>query len=250
MFRNIICTVFCLLLISACNKNNDDDSGVLSVYRGMSEQQLYDNSFDAVNSADYSSAIKRLEALDTLYPFSRHAKQTQLYLIYSYFKSSDYAQCAAASERFIHIYPRDNNVDYAYYMKGVANFEQQRGTFARLFNIDDAWRDPGTQLSSYNDFSLVIKKFPKSRYYSDSVKRMIYLRNQFAQRELHIANFYMERKRYVAALERANYLIKNYSQSPQAKKALYLSKRINNLLSLKQASKDVTKVIKDTYSKV
>lgn len=248
IFKKIIYAVFCILIISSCSKNYDDD-GDLKIYREMSEQQLYDKALDAVQTADYSSAIKRLEALDTLYPFSPHAKQTQLYLIFSYFKTSDYAQAAAASMRYIHLYPRDRHVDYAYYMKGVANFEQQRGTFARIFNLDNAWRDPGTQLSSYQDFLAVTNKFPHSRYYSDSLKRMIYLRNQFAQRELHIANFYMERKRYVAALERAKYVIKHYSQAPQAKKALVLSKRINTILHLTSAAVDDEKVLSDTFNK-
>ncbi len=248
MFRKFIYATFCILLICSCSKTYEDD-GDLKIYRSMSEQQLYDNALEAVKTVDYSSAIKRLEAVDALYPFSPHAKQTQLYLIYSYFKTSDYAQSAAASTRFIHLYPRDKNVDYAYYMKGVANFEQQRGTFARIFNLDNAWRDPGTQLSSYHDFLSVINRFPDSRYYSDSLKRMIYLRNQFAQRELHIANFYMERKRYVAALERAKYVIKHYSQAAQSKKALVLSKRINTILHLTNAAQDDSKVLSDTFNK-
>jgi outer membrane protein assembly factor BamD len=133
-------------------------------------------------------------------------------------------------------------------MKGVANFEQQRGTFAKVFNLDAAWRSPGTQLASYDDFVTFVKRFPKSRYYSDSLKRMIFLRNQFAQRELHIANFYMERKRYVAALGRARYVIKHYSQAPQAKEALILSEKINQILSFKRSAGDDRKVLKDTYA--
>ena len=224
MIKKIVYATLCLLLISACSKNTGDDEA-LAIYQGMSEQTLYAKSLDAVKDKDFSSAIKRLEALDTLFPFSPHAQQSQLYLIYAYFENEEYGLSSAASERYIHLYPRDKNVDYAYYMKGVANFEQQRGSFARVLKLDASWRDPGTQLMSYNDFSTVTKKFPKSRFYSDSLKRMIYLRNQFAQKELHIANFYMKRKRYVAALERAHYVLKHYSQAPQAKKALVLSEK-------------------------
>lgn len=246
MCKKIIPLLVCLLFICACSKNTDDDE-VLTAYRSMSEPKLYDYALAALKSDDYASAVKRIEALDIMYPFSPHAKQTQLYLIFAYFKNSDYAQSAATAERFIHLYPRDKDVDYAYYMKGVANFEQQRGTLARLFQLDDSWRDPGTQLAAYQDFLSLVNRFPESRYYADSLKRMIYLRNQFAQRELHIANFYMERKRYVAALERAQYLLRHYSQAPQAKKALQLAKVANQKLHLNQAAADDQKVFNDTY---
>ncbi len=246
MLKKVTCLVLGLFLLFGCTKNTTDDDAT-TVYRGMSEQQLYDHAVEAVQTADYSSAIKRFEAVDTLFPFSPHAKQTGLFLLYSYFMQGDYAQSAATAERYIHLFPRDKNVDYAYYMRGVANFEQQRGTFAKMFHRDPAWRDPGTQQASYQDFSALVKRFPQSRYYKDSLKRMIYLRNQFAQRELHIANFYMERKRYVAALTRANYLLKHYAQAPQAKQALDLAKQINSLLRLKDATKDNETILKDTF---
>lgn len=244
-----MCGILCLLLMSACSKNDEGDEA-LEMYRGMSEQRLYNDSIAAMKEKDYASAIKRFDAFDTLFPFSNHSRSAQLYLIYAYFKNSDFALSAASSERYIHLYPRDPNVDYAYYMRGVANFEQQRGTFAKVFKLDDSWRDPGTQLASYYDFLELTKRFPKSRFYSDSLKRIIYLRNQFAKKELHIANFYMKRKRYVAALERARYVVKHYGQSPQAQKALVLSKKINTLLQLNRAAKDDQRVINDTYEKV
>ena len=247
MFKKLCILLFMILMV-ACSKNTEDEE-VLSVYRDKTEPQLYDYALEALRNNDYSSAVKRIEAMDTLYPFSPHSKQLQLYLIFAYFKNSDYAQGAAAAERFIHLYPRDQHVDYAYYMRGVSNFEQERGTFAKLFNLDSAWRDPGSQLQAYKDFEELTKRFPYSRYYADSLKRMIYLRNQFAQRELHIANFYMERKRYVAALERANYLIRNYGQAPQAQKALQLAKKANQALHLNQAASNDQKVLNDTYSK-
>ena len=236
------------MLLTACMKKTDDDAQVLSAYRGMKEQQLYDYGVAAIRDEDYANAIKRFEALDTLYPFSEHIKQAQLFLIFAHFKMSDYAQAAASAGRFIHVYPRDKDVDYAYYMRGVANFEQERGTFAKFFNLDPAWRDPGTQANAYQDFVELTRLFPNSKYYSDAIKRMTYLRNQFAQRELHVANYYFKRGRYVAALERAKYVIKHYQQAPQAKDALQLAKKVNSILHLNQATSDDNTVLKATYS--
>lgn len=242
-----LCYVAVCLGVVGCTKGFNEDEESLRLYRGIKEPALYKQAIEAVRASDYSSAIQRLEALNVMHPFSPHAKQAQLYLISSYFENNDFAQAAASAERFIHLYPRDKNVDYAYYMRGTANFEQQRGTFARLFNIDPAWRDAGSQWQSFNDFKQLVERFPKSRYRDDSLQRMVYLRNQFAQHELHLANFYFQRKQYVAALSRATNVIRIYNHSPQAKTALVLSKKINERLHLSQAVRDIQQVEKHTY---
>lgn len=247
MLRKVFYGLICLLLLSGCSKGSRDND-VVSIYQDTPEPELYQKAMAAFKEGDYSSAIKRFEAFDTLYPFSAQAKPAQLYLINAYYENGNYGMSAAAAQSYVHMYPRDNNVDYAYYMKGVANFEQPRGTFAKVFKVDSAWRDPGTQLTAYHDFETFTKRFPRSRYYSDSLKRMIFLRNQFAQKELHVAKYYLDRKRYVAALERANYVIKHYSQASQAKKALQLSAKINRILKFNQSAVDARKVIKDTYA--
>jgi outer membrane protein assembly factor BamD len=236
-----------VLLLCSCSKSFDGDDD-LKAYRGMSEQQLFEAAKKYLASKDYDGAIKRIEAMDTLYPFSRYSKQAHIDLIYAYFNNEDYVQASATADRFIHLYPRDKDVDYAYYMRGVANFEQKRGTFAKILRMDVAWRDPGTQWQSYKDFLQLVKRYPNSRYYKDSVKRLTYLRNQFAKRELNIAEFYMNRKLYVAALNRANYVIRHYGQSPQAKKALVITQKINKTLNLKQGEVDAAKVFHESYS--
>ena len=161
MVKRLLCGLCCFLLLISCSKNTEEDDA-LEMYKGMSDQKLYQNALSAIKETDYSSAIKRFEAFETLFPFSVNAQKSELYLIYAYFKNSDYALSAAAAERYIHLHPREKHVDYAYYMKGVANFEQERGTFAKAFKLDDSWRDPGTQLTSYHDFSVWLNAFLKA----------------------------------------------------------------------------------------
>lgn len=234
--------------LSACTwwgKGEEDDSN--SVYRGMTAQQLFDDAEQAMRKGQYESAAKRFEALESMYPFSDHAEQAQKDLIYAYYKKGDYPSTAATAERFIHLYPRSRHVDYAYYMKGLANFEQSRGTFANFLPLDESWRDPGTQSQAYSDFATLVQKFPDSRYKPNALQRMIYLRNMFAQRELNTSKYYYERKMYVAAAERASYLVKNYQQAPSSKEALVLLYNSNLKLGLKRAAEDAALVYQNTY---
>ncbi len=244
----VVLIVGLLLSLSACNKWwAKDDNEENNPYQGMTAKQLYAESQKAMSKEQYSAAIKRLEALETMYPFNDYAEQAEIDLIHAYYKKGDYASTAATAERFIHLYPRAKRVDYAYYIKGLANFQQTRGTMANVLSLDESWRDPGTQSQAYSDFATLIEKFPNSRYKPNALQRMIYLRNLFAQRELNTANYYYEHKMYVAAAERANYLIQTYPQAASAQKALSVIYHANMQLGLKKAADDALAVYQATY---
>lgn len=236
-----------LFSLTACTKwwgKSDDD---YNPYQGMTAKQLFTESQQALAKEQYDGAAKRLEALESMYPFSDYAEKAQMDLIYAYYQKKDYPSAAATAERFIHLYPRAQRVDYAYYMKGLANFQQTRGTMAEILPLDESWRDPGTQSQAYSDFATLVQKFPESRYKANSLQRMIYLRNMFAQRELNTANYYYQRKMYVAAAERASYLVKNYPQAPSAQQALTIMYHANKALGLKKAAADTLAVYQATY---
>lgn len=224
-------------------KPEEDDTP----FKGQSAKQLYQDAKKAMKDHDYTGAIKRLEAMETMYPFHDDAEDAELALIYAYYEKEDYLSAGAASERFIHLYPRAKHVDYAYYIKAMSNFHQTRGPVATLLPLDQSWRDPGSQSQAYSDFATLVQRFPNSRYKADSEKHMIYLRNMFAQSELNVSKYYYERKRYVAAVERANYLIQTYPQAPSVQEALVMLYHGNKALGLTDAAKDAEKVYKDTY---
>lgn len=233
--------------LSACKWWGGGDDEDNNPFQGMTAKQLFTEAQKSLAKEQYDSAAKRLEALESMYPFSDYAEKAQMDLIYAYYKKPDYPSAAATAERFIHLYPRAKNVDYAYYMKALANFQQVRGTFANLLPLDESWRDPGTQSQAYADFATLIQKFPESRYKANSLQRMIYLRNMFAQRELNTSKYYFERKVYVAAAERASYLAKNYPQAPSAQEALVILYKSNKALGLQQAADEALKVYEATY---
>lgn len=237
-----------LLSLTACHKwwgsNDDDDT---TPFQGRPADQLYTEAKAAISKGQYTDAIKRLEAMETMYPFNDYAEQAELELIYAYYKKEDYPSTAATAERFIHLYPRAKRVDYAYYMKGLANFQQTRGTLANVLPLDESWRDPGTQSQAYSDFATLVQKFPESRYKPNALQRMIYLRNLFAQHELNVSSYYYERNMYVAAAERASYLVQTYPQAPSARQGLWILYDANRKLGLQKAADDARAVYQATY---
>jgi outer membrane protein assembly factor BamD len=243
----IIIMIALLLSATACKKWWDKDDDEHNPFQGMSAEQIYTEAKKAMSKEQYTAAIKRLEAMESMYPFNDYAEQAEIDLMYAYYKKSDYASAAATAERFIHLYPRAKRVDYAYYMKGLANFQQTRGTLASLLPLDESWRDPGSQSQAYSDFATLVQKFPESRYKANALQRMIYLRNLFAQYELNVAKYFYDRKKYVAAEERASYLLKTYPQASSAKRALALVYKSNRALGLKQAAADALTVYQNTY---
>ncbi|MDR3443088.1 MAG: outer membrane protein assembly factor BamD [Legionella sp.] len=236
-----------IIALSSCKTwwgKDDDDK---NPFKGMTVEQLHTESQKALRKKEYASAIKRLEAIETMYPFSDYTESSQMDLIYAYYKNEDYPSAAATAERFIHLYPRAKNVDYAYYLRGLSNFQQTRGVFAKILPMDESWRDPGTQTQAYSDFAVLIQKFPESKYKANALQRMIYLRNMFAQHELNVSKFYFKRKMYVAAIERAGYLVKNYPQAPTVKEALVIMYDSNRALGLNKAADEAMAVYQATY---
>jgi len=246
--RHLLGVLAFSLLLSGCDswwsKDDDDDT---SPFKGMSAKALFTEGESLLAKEEYTSAAKRFEAMESMYPFSNYAEKAQMDLIYTYYKDEQYAAAAATAERFIHLYPRSPKVDYAYYMKGLSNFQQNRGTFAKFMPMDESWRDPGTMVEAYSDFSDLVERFPKSKYVPNARQRMVYLRNMFAQRELNNAKFYYEGRRYVAAIERAAFCVKNYPQAPASQEALAIVYYSNLALNLNEAASDALKVYEATY---
>ncbi|MFZ4077495.1 MAG: outer membrane protein assembly factor BamD [Legionellaceae bacterium] len=240
----MVCFLFSLVACKSLWGNDDDDEGP---FKGMTAQQLFADANEQLAKKEYTGAAKRYEALETMYPFNDDAEQAELNLIYTYYKKEDYPSTAATAERFIHLYPRAKRVDYAYYMKALANYNQVRGSIANLLPMDQSWRDPGTKSQAYSDFATLVQKFPDSRYKANALQRMIYLRNMFAQSELNISKYYYERRMYVAAIERSNYLIKTYSEAPSVKEALSILYHANKALGLNKAAQEALTVYKSTY---
>jgi outer membrane protein assembly factor BamD len=187
---------------------------------GWSAQKLYAEAKDNLNSGNYERAVKLFETLESRYPFGRYAQQAQLEVAYAYYKDNEPISAIAACDRFIKLHPNHPNVDYAYYLKGLANFNDDLGLLGNLVKQDLSERDPRAARDAFLAFKELVTRFPDSKYAADSTARMKYLVNALAGNEVHVAKYYLKRKAWVAAANRAKEVLKTYPEAPALEEAL------------------------------
>jgi len=238
------CFVILISILAACSSTEEDATGASKMNNAF---RLFEKAQLSMYSGNYRSAVEYLERLDSLYPFGAYSHQSQLNLIYSYYKLSDYASGVASAERFIRQNPRHKDLDYAYYMRGLINFSTETGFGKELFSAPLSERDAGAARQSFDDFAELIRLFPNSKYAKDAQKRMIYLRNRLADYELHVANYYMQREAYLAAANRAKYVVDHYPKTPAVPKALEMMMISYNLLDLPELSENSRRVLLLNY---
>jgi len=236
--------IFIILLGTGCSSNKPS---VSEKYQGQAAKELFIAGEKALNEESFRKSVEYFEALDSLYPFSPYSEQAQLDLIYVYYKTDDYASTVATIDRFIHLYPRSDAIDYVYYMRGLAHFEQDRGILQKIFTTDASKRDINFARQAYADFSQLLQRFPKSRYAEDAKQHMRYIRDILAQHELGIAQYYMQRKAFVAAANRASSIIQFYSQSPTVEEALVVLVQANRALQQEQTAADALQILKANF---
>lgn len=214
--------------------------------KGWQVQRIYAEAEDKMKSRDYEKAIKYFQVLESRYPHGRYATQAQLELIYAHFKKNDPASCIAAADRFIKLHPNHPNIDYAYYMKGMATFNE-RGIVEKLTEQQISDRDPKSLRESFLAFKELVTRYPDSRYTKDATLRMTYLVNTLADHELHVARYYMKRTAYVAALNRAKYVLEYYPDSPAIEEALVIMISAYDSLGMDDLKQDTLRVLQTNY---
>ena len=204
-----------LALLAGCASNGSTPKD-----QDVPEQQLYQQAQQALDQGRYSAAVNYLEALDSRYPFGDYAEQAQLELIYGYYQVENWDQTRAAASRFIRLHPDHPQVDYAYYLRGLAAWQAGRFSLEGLDLIDISKRDLGATRDAYVDFSELARRFPNSIYAPDARQRVIFLRNVLARNELQAADFYLRKQAYLAAVKRGQWVIDHYPQTPATRDAL------------------------------
>lgn len=226
-------------LLGACTSNQQKPQ--------LSEKAYYDAAQKSLKAGNFSKATENLEALESHYPVGAYTEQSQLELIYARFRHVDYAGASAAADRFIRLHPAHPQVDYAYYMRGLADYEADRDFFMRYLPVEPAWRDLGNVRDSYNNFRELVTRFPNSEYTPDARSRMIFVRNQMAESELHVARFYARKKAYLACLNRTRWIMENYPGAPQTPDTLALQAWAYGKLDLKDLAAQQLTLLKTNY---
>lgn len=195
------------LVMAGCASDNERD-----IKSGA--DQLYDRAQSAMDSGNFRNAIAYYETLAARFPFSNQAKQGQLDLIYCYFMNAEPESAIDAASQFERENPTHPRVDYALYMRGLANFTGQSNTIYRFFGVDLARRPPDRIRESFSAFAQLVQRYPKSRYAADARQRMVFLRNRLAEYENGVARYYFRRGAYPAAINRARFTVESYDGAP------------------------------------
>jgi outer membrane protein assembly factor BamD len=222
---------------------------VIDETAGWSPNKLYSEAKDAMAEGAYDKAIKLFEKLEARFPYGRFAQQAQLEVAYAYFRQSEPASAIAACDRFIRLHPNHPNVDYAYYLKGLANFNEDLGLLGYVSLQDLTERDPKAARESFDALKVLVNKYPESRYTPDATARMKYLVNALASHEVHVARYYMKREAYVAAVNRAQTAVKTYPDAPANEEALFIMVKAYDLLGMNDLRDDAERVMRKNFPK-
>lgn len=229
----------CLALsLGGCRKDD------LDLETGKSAEELYSEAKTKLDKGNWQGAVNGYRVLQTRYPFGRYAEQAQLEMAYAQYKAGVPEQALATIDRFIRMYPTHPNVDYAYYIRGVTNYEQQVGFLERMMPSRVRDRDQSSALEAFQDFDELTRRFPDSRYAPDARQRMVYLRNHLSYYEIDVANYYLRRRAYVAAAGRARYLLETYPGTPVAPDALVVMHKAYTELDMPELADSALVVLK------
>jgi outer membrane protein assembly factor BamD len=237
--KAILVVACAVAVIGGCaRRDNVQDSG---------PETLYNKGKDAMDSSNYPGAIQYFMALESRYPFSPETRQAQLDLIYLYYKSGQPEQAVDAAEEFERENPTHPRIDYCLYMRGLILFDEAPNILERWFRVDMSQRPPKDTMKSYSMFQELIRRFPDSEYTPDARQRMVYLRNRLAKYENHVAQYYINRGAYVAAVNRAKYALEHYPGAPELEQTLGIMVTAYEMLGMQDLATDARRVLTATY---
>ncbi|MEJ2402301.1 MAG: outer membrane protein assembly factor BamD, partial [Xanthomonadales bacterium] len=228
-----------VLALAGCRKDNRVDE--------VSADEIYDRAKESLDAGAWDRSIAMYKALQTRYPFGRYTEQSMLDIAYAYYRRGDVENALSTLDRFIRTYPAHPSIDYAYYLKGLVNYEQNQGFLERMMPTRVRDRDQSSAQDSFDDFNELLRRFPGSRYVPDARQRMVFLRNNLADYEIVVAEYYLRRGAYIAAANRARYALEVYPNTPAVPEALKILHIAYTELDLPQLAEDSYEVLELNY---
>ena len=229
-----------IMMLSACagSEGQKDDTDI------WSETKLYSEATEKLNSADFAKCGKYFEKLEARFPFGPYSQQAQINGAYCYWKAQETAQALVAIDRFIKLHQGNENLDYAYYLKGLITFNDDLGWLGKFTGQDLSERDPKAAKDAFESFKVVVERFPNSKYAPDALDRMRYIVNSLAEADVIVARFYYQRGAYLASANRAQLAIRDYDRAPAVEEALYILYKSYEKLGMVELSNDTARVFK------
>lgn len=231
------------LSLWGCSSNDE----IPEIAADTGEQQMYEDIQRYLNNGTYSEAVRALQLLESRYPFGKYAEQAQLELIYAHYQAYEHEAAVEAADRFIRLHPQHPNVDYAYYMKGLAAYTANQDIFDRFVTTDQSQRDTSHAKEAFAEFSQLVARYPASPYAADARARMISLRNLLARHEIAVANYYFRRGAYLAATNRGTYVVENFQHTPAVADGLAVMAQGYILLGYDQLARDTIEILALNY---
>ena len=228
-------------LLAGCSSKPVDKTS------GWSPNRIQAEAKDELNSGAYDKAIPLLETLEGRAAGTPLAQQAQLDKAYAQFKDGQKPEAIATLDRFMRLHPASPAIDYALYMKGVINFNDELGLFSFLSRQDLSERDQKAAKEAFESFNKLVTRFPESRYTPDARARMRYTVNALAQYEVHVARYYYTRGAYVAAVNRAQQALSDYRDAPALEEALYILVQSYDKLGMNDLRDDARRVLDQNY---
>ena len=244
-FSNIILTLCASIILAGCGPAKDE----VDPTADWSVEKFYLEARAELDDGNYLTAIEYYETLESRFPFGKYAMQAQIDVAYAYYKFEEPDSAITALDRFIKLHPRHPAVDYAYYLKGLVNFERGGTILDVIVTRDLSEFDRNLLLRAYNDFKLLTQRFPSSEYATDARKRMIFLRNELARSDFKIANYYASREAWVAVTGRTRFILLNYEGTDVIKRTLELQLKAYQKLGLEQLASDTQRIITLNFDK-
>lgn len=241
-------TLILLFMLTACSIFSPKDEKSASA-KAESAEGIYAQAKEQMDAANYAGAVKLFETLQSRYPYGRYAQQAQMEIAYAQYKQNEPELALTAVDRFIKQYPNSQHVDYAYYLKGLVNFDEDLGLFGEGFHPNMSERNPKAPREAFDAFKDLITRFPNSKYAADSKLRMQYLVNALARHETQIASYYLRRGAYVAAINRANGVLTEFPQAPAIRDALQIMVKAYDAMGMKDLRDDSQRVLEKNFGK-
>ncbi|MGZ5129592.1 MAG: outer membrane protein assembly factor BamD [Caldimonas sp.] len=229
------------LLLSACDTTPRDETA------RWSPEKLYSEAKQEAAAGSYEKAIKLYERLEGRAAGTVLAQQAQIERAYLLWKTGEKAQALSTLERFVKLHPTSPAIDYAFYLQGLINFNDNLGLLGSVASQDLSERDQQASRDAYQSFRQLIEQYPQSTYADDARLRMNYIVNTLAAYEVHVARYYFRRGAYIAAANRAQQTLLEFQQSPSAEEALYIMVQSYDRLGLTQLRDDAARVLKSSF---
>ena len=229
------------ILFTGCADSNYDPT------KDWSNDKLFSEAKDELASGAYDKAIGMYEKLEGRAAGTALAQQAQLDKAWAQYKINEPVQAVATLDRFIKLHPASPALDYALYLKGLVNFNDNLGWFSNLAEQDLAERDPKQAKESFEAFRELVIRFPDSKYAEDARLRMSFIKNSLARSDVHVARYYYQRGAYVAAINRAQTTVQEFRDVPAVEEALFIMYQCYDKLGLVQLRDDTKRVLESSY---